>query len=175
MSDRLLDDDGDARMPLTDRVNSEPAILHGMTASEATWLGGLSLLIYTLLTGMVIYASGLWQLLLAPLIATIGTLWFGSMWLQRIKRDRPDGYYGHALQLWLSRHGLSQARFVRHDGYWSIGRTESLSLRAALAPRAEALASAPVQVALVAPASEREIATIATPVTPLVSAQEAGT
>lgn len=172
MSDRLLDDDGDARVPLTDRVNSEPAILHGMTASEATWLGGLSLLIYTIFTGLVIYASGLWQLLLAPLILTIGTLWFGSMWLQRIKRDRPDGYYGHALQLWLSHHGLSQARFVRHDGYWSIGRTESLSLRASLEPRAEALPSAPVQVALPTPASEREIAT---PVTPLVSTQEVGT
>ncbi|PZP98279.1 MAG: TIGR03750 family conjugal transfer protein [Variovorax paradoxus] len=172
MSDRLLDDDGYARVPLTDRVNSEPAILHGMTASEATWLGGLSLLIYTLLTGLVIYASGLWQLLLAPLIATIGTLWFGSMWLQKIKRDRPDGHYGHALQLWLSRHGLSQARFVRHDGYWSIGRTDSLSLRASLEPRAETLLSAPVQIAQPAPASERHIAT---PVTPLVTApQEAG-
>ncbi|RCW66205.1 TIGR03750 family conjugal transfer protein [Pseudorhodoferax soli] len=137
MSDRLLDDDGDGRVPLTDRVNSEPAILHGMTASEASWLGGLSLFLYTLGTGMVIYASGLWQLLLAPLIATIGTLWFGSMWLQKIKRDRPDGYYGHALQLWLSRHGLSHARFIRHAGYWSIGRTDTLSLRASLTPGSE--------------------------------------
>lgn len=152
MTDKPLDDDGDARVPLTDRVNSEPAILHGMTASEATWLGGLSLFIYMMLTGLVIYATGLWQLLLAPLIATIGTLWYGSMWLQKVKRDRPDGYYTHALQLWLSRHGLSRAQFVRHDGYWSIGRTDSLSLRASLLPPVDAAASGSAQDMLLGPA-----------------------
>lgn len=165
MSDKPLDDDGDVRVPLTDRVNSEPAILHGMTASEATWLGGLSLFIYMMLTGLVIYATGLWQLLLAPLIATIGTLWYGSMWLQKVKRDRPDGYYTHALQLWLSRHGLSRAQFVRHDGYWSIGRTDSLSLRASLLPPADevlgvltpGLASGPERSEQPAPPEAREI------------------
>jgi conjugative transfer region protein (TIGR03750 family) len=137
MDDSSLQHDGDVRVPLTDRVNSEPAILHGMTATEATWLGGLSFVFFTVAVGLLIVATGLWQLMLVPLIATIGTLWYGSMYLQVLKRDRPDGYYTHALQLRLARHGLSKARFVRHDGYWGVGRTAALSLTSSLSPDPE--------------------------------------
>jgi conjugative transfer region protein (TIGR03750 family) len=126
--------DGNARVPLTDRVNSEPAILHGMTSTEASWIGGVSFAIYFILTGLVIMATGLWQLMLAPLIATIGTLWYGSMALQRVKRDRPDGYYTHLLQRWMSVYGLSKARFLRHAGYWSLSRTSEISLTSSLSP-----------------------------------------
>ncbi|KQP14771.1 hypothetical protein ASF43_11915 [Pseudorhodoferax sp. Leaf267] len=122
---------------MTDRVNSEPAILHGMTSTEASWIGGVSFAVYFTLTGMVIMATGLWQLMLAPLIATIATLWYGSMALQRVKRDRPDGYYTHVLQRWMSTYGLSKARFLRHAGYWSLGRTSEISLTSSLSPDLE--------------------------------------
>ncbi|WP_156373378.1 TIGR03750 family conjugal transfer protein [Pseudorhodoferax sp. Leaf267] len=137
MSNTPPRNDGSARVPLTDRVNSEPAILHGMTSTEASWIGGVSFAVYFTLTGMVIMATGLWQLMLAPLIATIATLWYGSMALQRVKRDRPDGYYTHVLQRWMSTYGLSKARFLRHAGYWSLGRTSEISLTSSLSPDLE--------------------------------------
>ncbi len=132
----------EARVPLTDRVNSEPAILHGMTATEAAWIGGLSFLAYFVLIGFAIMATGLWQLMLLPLIATIATLWYGSMILQKVKRDRPDGYYTHVLQLRLSQYGLSKANFLRHDGFWSLGRTHEISLSSPLSPPPETPAAA---------------------------------
>ena len=142
MSDDKSLHDGDVRVPLTDRVNSEPAILHGMTSTEASWIGGLSFLAYFMLTGLAILATGLWQLMLLPLIATIGTLWYGSMFLQKIKRDRPDGYYTHVLQLRLSQYALSRAHFMRHDGYWSVGRTHEISLTSPLSPEQDTPAAA---------------------------------
>lgn len=134
-----------AQVPLTDRVNVEPAILNGMTSTEATWIGLASMVVYGLVMGLLVAITGLWQLLLAALVGTIVTLWFASLRLQTMKRDRPDGYYGHAIHLWMVRHGMQRARFLRHDGYWSLGRSLHLSFSSPLRPKPElqALPSTP--------------------------------
>ena len=82
------------RAPITDRVNVEPAILNGMTVTEAQWIGLLALVVFLLVGFLVFLVTGFWQVWL--LLSTFGTamvLWFASLYLARIKRGRPDAYY----------------------------------------------------------------------------------
>jgi conjugative transfer region protein (TIGR03750 family) len=116
--------------PLTDRVNVEPPILHGMTESEATMIGLASLIAWVAVGAVVAVVVGLWQVILVT--AVFGptlTLWKASSYLAGLKRNRPDGYYWQALSLWLAKHGLAPQRFIRHAGYWSLGRDLPFSLQ----------------------------------------------
>ena len=121
--------------PLTDRVNVEPPILRGMTESEATTIG-LAAVVAWLIVGVVVaVVVGLWQVILAcVVVGPMITLWKASAVLARLKRNRPDGYYWQALLLWLAKHGLAPQRFIRHDGYWSLGRALPFSLQPPAAP-----------------------------------------
>ena len=115
--------------PITDRVNVEPAILNGMTASEAQVIGLISLVLCLMLGGFLVIVTGLWQtLLLTAFFGPLAVLWFSSKYLAQIKRNRPDGYYSQAMHLWLSGRGFSSCKFINHDGYWSLGRTLPFSL-----------------------------------------------
>lgn len=131
------------RAPVTDRVNVEPAILHGMTVTEAQVIGAVALAL-CLLAGAVVYAAtGYWQfMLILAIFGTGAVLWFASLYLARIKRGRPDGYYSHAIHLWLAGRGLAKSRFMTYHGFWGLGRTLDLSLVSALHPRAERPAQA---------------------------------
>lgn len=111
------------RAPVTDRVNSEPNIINGMTLSEGKWIAVFGLAGYTLLGGLVTLITHLWQFIpLAAIFGTGGTLWYGSLYLAKIKRGRPEGFYSQAIHLWLSKTGMVKCSFMRHKGYWSLGR-----------------------------------------------------
>jgi len=126
------------RAPVTDRVNSEPAILNGMTVTEAGWIAGLSLVGYVLVAAFVFLVSGFWQtMLILPLFGTGLTLWFASQYLQNVKRGRPDSYYTQAIHLWMADRGIVKPKFLRHEGYWSLGRTLDFSLVSPLNPEPE--------------------------------------
>lgn len=108
--------------PLTDRVNTEPAIINGMSASEAHYIAVVSFGFSVLVGGALFAVTGFWPLLvilciLGPLFA----LWYGSLYLQTIKRDRPDGYYVQSIHIWLSNAGLIQCKFNRHNRFYEIG------------------------------------------------------
>ena len=82
------------RAPITDRVNAEPAILNGMTVTEAQVIGAASLVVFLVLGGLIFVVIGQWQVLL--MLAIFGpalVLWFSSLYLAKIKRGRPDGFY----------------------------------------------------------------------------------
>ena len=118
--------------PITDRVNVEPAILNGMTASEAQVIGLVSLVLCLMLGAFLVAVTGFWQaLLLVNLFGPLAVLWFSSKYLAQIKRNRPDGYYSQAMHLWLSARGLTSCKFINHDGYWSLGRTLPFTLASA--------------------------------------------
>lgn len=109
--------------PLTDRVNIEPPILNGMTAPEASMIGALAFGAWVVVGLLGAAALGRWQVLLgAAIFGPMVTLWKASVVLARIKRNRPDGYYRQAAQLWLCSRGLLRTRFIRHDGHWELGR-----------------------------------------------------
>jgi conjugative transfer region protein (TIGR03750 family) len=117
---------------LADRLNVEPVIFKGCSASElgvivgvaaAIWLP-LSLLIAGL-AGAITMGFGLSGIGVVATVLTTANLF------QRLKRNRPCGYYQQRLLLWLDEVGLRRAPFVRRSGAWDIGR----SRRATLPPR----------------------------------------
>lgn len=121
--------------PLTDRVNVEPPILRGMTESEAAAIGLAALAVWLVVGTVLALVVGLWQVLLAAAVfGPIVTLWKASTVLARIKRNRPDGYYRQALAMDLAARGLMRQRFIRHSGYWSLGRALPFSLQPPKAP-----------------------------------------
>ena len=123
------------RAPVTDRVNVEPAILNGMTVTEAQAIGAVSLTVFLLVGGIVFTATRLWQLwLILGLAGPVLTLWFGSQYLARVKRGRPDAYYTQAIHLWLADRKLVKPKFLTYHGWWSLGRSLDLSLASPLDP-----------------------------------------
>ncbi|MCR6480986.1 TIGR03750 family conjugal transfer protein [Variovorax sp. ZS18.2.2] len=130
-----------ARAPVTDRVNAEPSILNGMTLTEAQVIAVASLAVFVVIGGLVFAVTGLWQVLMLLSIFGPGvTLWYASTFLQRVKRGRPDAYYTQSIHLWLAERSLVRPKFIRHDGWWEIGRSLDFSLASALEPNADDLA-----------------------------------
>ncbi|MFN3493251.1 MAG: TIGR03750 family conjugal transfer protein [Hydrogenophaga sp.] len=125
-----------ARAPVTDRVNVEPSILRGMTVTEAKVITVITVPSCLFMGGVLFLVTGIWQLLLIlAVFGPIACLWFGSAYLQEIKRGRPDGYYTQAIHLWLARRGYVRSRFITHDGQWDLGRTLEFTLESPLHPR----------------------------------------
>ena len=126
------------RAPITDRVNIEPAILNGMTVTEAQWIAGIAMVVFLLIGGLLYLVTGLWQfVLLLTVCGTALTLWFGSQVLARVKRGRPDAYYTQAIHLWLAHRGLTRPKFITYHGWWSLGRTLDFSLDSPFDPPVE--------------------------------------
>lgn len=126
------------RAPITDRVNIEPAILNGMTVTEAQWIAGIAMVVFLLIGGLLYLVTGLWQfVLLLTVFGTALTLWFGSQVLARVKRGRPDAYYTQAIHLWLAHRGLTKPKFITYHGWWSLGRTLDFSLDSPFDPPVE--------------------------------------
>lgn len=114
---------------LADRLNAEPAIFKGCSSSE---LGAIVIvagllwlpvsLVLAALAGVVTMGFGLAGL---GIVATV--LLMASLF-QRLKRNRPDGYYQQRMVLWLHDRGLRRAPFVRRSGSWDVGRTAHATL-----------------------------------------------
>jgi conjugative transfer region protein (TIGR03750 family) len=114
---------------LADRLNAEPAIFKGCSSSELgaiVVLAGLVWLpvslILAALAGVVTMGFGLAGL---GIVATV--LLMASLF-QRLKRNRPDGYYQQRVLLWLDDRGWRRAPFVRRSGSWDVGRTAHATL-----------------------------------------------
>lgn len=135
-----------APTPLTDRVNTEPAIINGMAATEANYIAAVSFALSVLVGGALFSITRFWPLLV---IACIGgpllSLWYGSLYLQKVKRDRPDGFYVQAVHIWLSKIGLIQCRFNRHNRYYEIGASINIRFNPPLDFPAEKTSPTPKQ------------------------------
>ena len=132
------------RAPITDRVNVEPAILNGMTLTEAKVIGSVSFVVFMLIGALLFSVTHYWQFMLV--LGTFGpafVLWFASQYLARIKRGRPDGYYTQAIHLWLANRGLATPKFLIYHGWWGLGRSLDLSLASAFEPPPEKFSPPP--------------------------------
>lgn len=144
--------------PVTARVNTEPPVLNGMAATEATWIAVLSVAVYAFVGLLVILTTGLWQIGLAfPTFGTALTLWGASLRLAKLKRGRPDYYYEHAMQRWMAARGLSGDRFLTRTGFWSTGRSLPFGFTSPFKYRARA-AEVAVQVAPTRPGTSAAVA-----------------
>lgn len=117
---------------LADRLNAEPAIFKGCSASELGLIVGVAAVVWLPLgltlagvAGAVTMGFGLAGLGIVATVLLTATLF------QRLKRNRPDGYYQQRARLWLDRQGLWRAPFVQRSGAWDLGR----SVRAPLPSR----------------------------------------
>lgn len=109
--------------PLTDRVNAEPAIINGMSATEASYIGGASLAISVVLGGGLFFLTGYWHFIFVLGIALpMVTIWYSSFYLQSIKRSKPERWYVQAFRIYLARKGIVKSRYITHDGYMELGR-----------------------------------------------------
>lgn len=109
--------------PLTDRVNAEPAILHGMSVSEAKVIFLVSFAVFSVIAVAVQLVTHIWQLFLGIcLFGPLLTLWYGSQYLEVIKRGYPDAYYSQAIHRWLAERGMAEPHFMLYSGQWSLGR-----------------------------------------------------
>ncbi|OAD41696.1 hypothetical protein LPB72_10275 [Hydrogenophaga crassostreae] len=117
------------RAPVTDRVNVEPAIIRGMTVTEAKVISLVAVPVFLVIGGIVLLVTGFWQFILVLGIAgPLFTLWYASGRLQKIKRNRPDGYYTQAIHFWLAKRGLVTSHYLSLHGHWDLGRSLDLNL-----------------------------------------------
>jgi len=109
--------------PVTDRVNVEPPILNGMAASEAMYIALASGAISLLLAGILQLFTGLGiVLLILVIVLPLLTLWYSSLFLMKVKRNRPDGFYLQKIHLYLVKKMRVTPKFIAHESFWDIGR-----------------------------------------------------
>ncbi len=137
MEDNKVDDkqggETHQKAAMTDRVNVEPPILNGMTASEAKIIAIVATAFWGLIGALGAALFHIWPIFIVSLVVLpITTLWVGSVRLATVKRGRPDGYYGQAMQLWAVKRGFAKNKFIGHDGFWDIGVTSDLALSSEL-------------------------------------------
>jgi conjugative transfer region protein (TIGR03750 family) len=108
---------------LAERLNTEPPVSRGCSVVEivAILTGAVGV---CLPTGAVLgFLSGATQLGLAVgVIAIVLTMAIVPSILQRMKRDRPHGYYQQWFALKLEDHGLRPTPYIRRIGGWDLGR-----------------------------------------------------
>lgn len=119
--------------PEIDRVNVEPAILLGLSSSEALWTIGVAFAIWIPIAGVIAGLKSSFPLFI--LLATslpLLTVYFLAKKMAAVKRNRPDLYYVHAMRKWAAKKGIRRSRYITHVGEWDVGR--SFQFKAA-APR----------------------------------------
>ncbi len=114
---------------LADRLNAEPAIFKGCSSSELGVIVGVAALVWLPVSLMLAGLAG--AVTMGFGIAGVGivasVLLMASLF-QRLKRNRPDGYYQQQIVIWLDDRGLKRSPFVRRSGAWDVGRSAHATL-----------------------------------------------
>lgn len=114
---------------LADRLNAEPAIFKGCSSSELGVIVGVAALVWLPVSLILAWLAG--AVTMGFGIAGVGivaTMLLMASLFQRLKRNRPDGYYQQQIVLWLDDRGLKRSPFVRRSGAWDIGRSAHATL-----------------------------------------------
>ena len=115
---------------LADRLNAEPAIFKGCSSSELGVIVGVAALVWLpvslVLAGLIGAVTMGFGLAGVGVVATVVVT---ATFFQRLKRNRPDGYYQQRFAIWLHDKGLRRSTLIRRSGSWDIGRTSALPKR----------------------------------------------
>ena len=114
---------------LADRLNAEPVIFKGCSSSELGVIVGVAALVWLPVSLILAWLAG--AVTMGFGIAGVGivaTVLLMASLFQRLKRNRPDGYYQQQIVLWLDDRGLRRSPFVRRSGAWDIGRSAHATL-----------------------------------------------
>lgn len=130
MNDKtFFDDDGSGAnlmvaAPLTDRVNSEPPILKGLSASETIVSAALFVPIWIFIGAVLGLLLRRWQYgLILAVIGPLASVWVSAGFFAKLKRDRPDHYFVHWFSWWRHRKGFGRSPFISLHGAWDLGRS----------------------------------------------------
>ena len=114
---------------LAGRLNAEPAIFKGCSSSELGVIVVVAALVWLPVSLILAWLAG--AVTMGFGIAGIGivaTVLLMASLFQRLKRNRPDGYYQQQVVLWLDDQGLKRSPFVSRSGAWDIGRSAHATL-----------------------------------------------
>ena len=108
---------------LAERLNTEPPVSRGCSVIEILTCLGAAVGVFLPLGGIIGWWQGAFQLGLAGgVIAIVCTLAIVPSCLQRMKRDRPHGYYQHWFAVRLHDLRIVHAPYIRASGRWDLGR-----------------------------------------------------
>ena len=111
---------------LADRLNVEPAIFKGCSSSELGVIVSLAIIIWLPLSVLLAWLLGAPSMGLGMAgIAIVCTVVITAAVFQGVKRGRPDGYYQQQFIIGLARLGLRRSPFIRRNGSWAIGRSQT--------------------------------------------------
>jgi len=114
---------GNSQVLLAERLNAEPPIFRGCSATELGLIVGIAIAIWLPISLLIAWLLGAVTMGLGLAgVAIVGTVILMGTVFQRIKRGRPEGYYQQKLLIDLARLHLRSAPFIRCDGHWAIGR-----------------------------------------------------
>jgi len=108
---------------LAGRLNAEPGLFQGCSSSELGVIVVVAALVWLPVSLILAWLAG--AVTMGFGIAGIGivaTVLLMASLFQRLKRNRPDGYYQQQVVIWLDDRGLKRSPFVRRSGAWDIGR-----------------------------------------------------
>lgn len=111
---------------LADRLNAEPAIFRGCSSSELGMMAGIAIVVWLPLSFLLA-----WLLSAATMgfgiagVGVVGSVVILATLFQRIKRNRPEGYYQQWLRMRLHSLGLGRPPWVLRSGTWDLGRTHA--------------------------------------------------
>lgn len=114
---------------LADRLNAEPAIFKGCSSSELGVIVGVAALVWLPVSLILAWLAGAVKMGFGIAgVGIVATVLLMASLFQRLKRNRPDGYYQQQIVLWLDDRGLKRSPFVRRSGAWDIGRSAHATL-----------------------------------------------
>ena len=108
---------------LPERLNAEPAIFKGCSSTELGVMVMVAVLVW--LPVSLTLAAALGAVTMGFGIAgigVVGTVIGVAAGFQRLKRNRPDGYYQQWMVLWLQTNGIRRSGLIQRSGHWDIGR-----------------------------------------------------
>jgi len=108
---------------LADRLNAEPAIFKGCSSSELGIIVAVAALFWLPMSLVLAALAGAFTMGFGLAgVAVVATVIAVATVFQRLKRNRPDGYYQQRFVIWLHDRGLRRSPLVRRTGAWGIGR-----------------------------------------------------
>ena len=112
-----------------ERLNCEPVVFKGCSSFELGVIAGVSALVWlpaslvlSALMGAITMGFGIAAIGVVASVVVLAGLF------QRIKRNRPDGYYQQRFLIALDARSLHRSGFVRRAGAWDIGRSMDATL-----------------------------------------------
>lgn len=109
---------------LPTRLNGEPTIFRGCSLSELMFLSALGAALWIPFWLIVFYLLGYLMMGVGVgVLSIIAWVFLCSTILQKLKRNKPNGYYQLRIRLMLEDKGLIKPLFIRESRVWDIGRS----------------------------------------------------